>query len=342
MRSLLLFIAIFSCGLALKAQDEKQPYLVKSLSGEAVTDAKLRASGGSITVIGITSGDARLEVFVTPNNNEKLSKEELQQRLDEYYTLNISVSNHQLIAIVQQKNNNMNWKRAVNISFKAYLPVNVNTDLETSGGSLSLSNLNGIHNFRTSGGSISVDNVKGKMKGVGSGGSIKVANSSNEIDLETSGGSVTATGCTGDIKLHTSGGSVQIDNLEGDIEAKTSGGSINADNIKGEFDAGTSGGSVRLTNMLCKVEAETSGGNIDVEIKDATKDVKLRNTGGSISLQLPANKGYNIDLKANKIKIPLNNFSGDTDEHSIEGKLNGGGALVDVHTNSGSINISFK
>ncbi len=99
---------------------------------------------------------------------------------------------------------------------------------------------------------------------------------------------------------------------------------------------------LELTNLFCKVEAETSGGSIDAEIKDATKDVKLRNTGGNISLQLPANKGYNIDLKANKIKIPLNNFSGDTDEHSIEGKLNGGGALVDVHTNSGSINISFK
>ncbi len=250
MKPLLLFVIIFSCGLALKAQDEKQPFMVKSLSGEAVTDAKLRASGGSITVTGITSGDARLEVFVTANNNEKLSKEELQQRLDEYYTLNISVSNHQLVAIVQQKNNNMNWKRAVNISFKAYLPVNVNTDLETSGGSLSLSNLNGTHNFRTSGGSISVDNVKGKMKGTGSGGSIKIANSSNEIDLETSGGSVTATGCTGNIKLHTSGGSVQIDNLDGDIEAETSGGSVDADNIKGELDAGTSGGSVRINQPV--------------------------------------------------------------------------------------------
>ena len=160
--------------------------------------------------------------------------------------------------------------------------------------------------------------------------------------MVTSGGGIIAKGCTGKIKLHTSGGGIQINDLNGDVDAQTSGGGIDADNIKGALDAITSGGSIQLTNMLCKVEAETSGGNIDADITDATKDVKLRNSGGSIRLQLPANKGYNIDLSGNKIKIPLSNFSGDAGEHSIKGNLNGGGASINVHSNSGRIDVSFK
>ena len=343
MRSFLLLITMLSCGLVLKAQDEKQPYMTRSLSNEAITDAKLETSGGGITATGVSGNEARLEVFVTPNNNANLSKQEIQERLDKYYTIDISVNNHQLVAIVRQKNNiNMNWKNSVSVSFKAYLPVNVNTNLESSGGGIALSNVNGTQNFKTSGGGITVDNAKGKITGRSSGGGIKLTNSSDDIDMVTSGGGIIAKVCTGKIRLRTSGGGIQINDLDGDVDAQTSGGGIDADNIKGALDAVTSGGSIQLTDIWCKVEAETSGGNIDADIADATKDVTLRNSGGSIRLQLPANKGYNIDLGGNKIKIPLSNFSGDTEEHSIKGTLNGGGATIDVHSKSGRVDVSFK
>jgi hypothetical protein len=313
------------------------------LSGESITGAKIDASGGSIDVTGVNGSEARLEVFVKPNNKENLSKEEIQKRLDEYYTLNISVSNHQLIASVKPKHSmNDDWKKSVNVSFKAYLPVNVTTTLETSGGSISLSNLDGTNSFTTSGGSIAVDNVKGKMKGRGSGGSIHIANSSNDIDLVTSGGSIQAKECTGNIRLQTSGGSLHLDGLDGTIEAETSGGSIDADNIKGDLVTNTSGGSIRLRGLACSVDAETSGGGIDAEIKETTKAVKLRNSGGNINLQLPANKGFDLDLDADKINVQLTNFSGSADEDSIKGKLNGGGTLVDVRANSGKISVSFR
>ena len=342
MKSSFLFLMIICCSIAAKAQSDKQPYLVKSLTGESINSAKINASGGSISVMGVNASEARLEVFVIANNNENLSKDELKERLDEYYTMDISVDNNKLIASVKQKNRiNMNWKKSVNVSFKAYLPVNVTTDLETSGGSISLSNLNGEQTFTTSGGSISVDNVKGKMKGRGSGGSIHINNSSNDIDLVTSGGSIDAKECTGNMRLKTSGGSLTLNNLNGTIDAETSGGSIDADNIKGDLTTGTSGGSIKLSNLYCSVEAETSGGGIEAFIKDATKSVNLRNSGGGISLQLPSGKGFDLDLAANKINMEMKNFSGSVDEKSIEGKLNGGGTLVKVRSAGGKINVSF-
>src|SRR5205809_5825184 len=134
MKTCLVFAAMFCTCIALKAQTKDQPYLTKPLSTESITSATFDATGGSIDVTGVNNAEARLEVFATSNNNEKLSKEEIQKRIDEYYTMNISVSNKQLIVSVKPKHMvNMNWKKSVNISFKAYLPVNVTTDLETSG-----------------------------------------------------------------------------------------------------------------------------------------------------------------------------------------------------------------
>ena len=64
MKKYFLLAIIISCSLALKAQDDQQPYMTKSLSGEAITDARLEASGGSIAVTGVNGTEARLEVFV--------------------------------------------------------------------------------------------------------------------------------------------------------------------------------------------------------------------------------------------------------------------------------------
>ena len=69
----------------------------------------------------------------------------------------------------------------------------------------------------------------------------------------------------------------------------------------------------------------------------------MSNSGGSIDLQLPANKGYDLDLRGNRVKVnPMNNFSGDTDDNSITGKMNGGGTEVRVHAGSGHVNLNFK
>ena len=343
MKTYLLLIAIMYCSASIKAQSYKQPYLVKSLSNESISSAKINASGGSISVTGVNASEARLEVFVTANNNENLSEDEIKQRLDEDYTIDVSVNNNKLVASVKRKKLlNINWKKSLNVSFKAYLPVNVTTDIETSGGSISIANLNGEQSFTTSGGSISVDNVKGKMKGRGSGGSIHINNSSDDIDLETSGGSIDAKQCTGNIRLKTSGGSIELNDLDGTIDAETSGGGINADDIKGKLVTGTSGGSIRLSNLYCSVEAETSGGGIEASIKDGAKMVKLKNSGGNISLQLPINKGFDLSLNANKINMQMKNFSGSVDERSIEGKLNGGGTQVNVRSTGGKIDVSFN
>src|SRR5689334_22588072 len=83
----------------------KEPYLTRSLSKEAIKEAVIKTSGGSIAVTGVAASEARIEVYVQSNNGilGSLSKEEIQKRLNEDYELDISVSNNQLTAIAKTK-----------------------------------------------------------------------------------------------------------------------------------------------------------------------------------------------------------------------------------------------
>ncbi len=330
--------------LSVQAQfgDDKTLYLTKSLSSESINDVRAETSGGSIAVSGVNPSEAKIEVYVQGNNNRNLSKEEISQRIREDYNLDISVSGNKLTAIARPKSRMFNWRNALNISFRILVPQNVSTDLSTSGGSIYLTNLSGTEDFSTSGGSLHVDQVSGKITGTTSGGSIHVSESKDDINLSTSGGSIDAFNCSGKIKLSTSGGSLKLTALKGNVDASTSGGSVKGSDISGELSAHTSGGNVTLTDLSCSVETSTSGGNINVEVKDPGKYIKINNSGGSVTLQIPKDKGYDLRLSGKVRTESLNNFSGTTEEDELNGKLNGGGIPVTVDAGGGRINLSFR
>jgi len=328
------------------AQDkkEKTPFLVKSFSGESFSSAEVLTSGGSISVNAVNASEARVEVFVYPNNsNENLSKDEIQQRLTEKYDLELSVINNKLVATAKSKEKNNDWKKALNIGFKLYVPASVTTELATSGGSIHISGMSGNQDFSTSGGSLHIKDVTGKIDGRTSGGSINLVNSTNEVELSTSGGSINASHCKGKIRLSTSGGSLNLEDLDGDIRATTSGGSIGGRNIGGELSTHTSGGSIHLNDLTCSIEASTSAGSIDVSIKTLGKYVRLSNSGGHIDLEIPKGKGVDLDISGYKIKTDsMENFSGKMSDDEIDGKLNGGGVSVKINAGSGRVNLGFK
>src|ERR1041385_8373850 len=168
MKKYLLFFALVALQLSLKAQSDKTPFMTKSLSNESIKGVEVETSGGSIAVSGVTA-NARIEVYITSNNNKELTKEEIQQRLNDKYNLDISVANNKVTATARLKEKMTDWKKALNISFKVFVPRNVSTDLSTSGGSISLENLSGNLKFSTSGGSLNLDNVGGNVDGRTSG-----------------------------------------------------------------------------------------------------------------------------------------------------------------------------
>jgi len=317
----------------------KTSLMTRDFPAASIKAVEAATSGGSLTLTGDAGSQATVEVQVSRNN---WSDEKIQQILDDNYTIDIRVDNGTLYAIAKQKSGFSGWNnQGLSISFKISVPEQVNSQLNTSGGSIQISHLSGSQSFKTSGGSLAIDNVSGTIDGKTSGGSITVSNSKDNIDLKTSGGSMEASNCSGTISMETSGGSLNLNNLNGTINATTSGGSISASAISGTFKIGTSGGSVNLDDISGNLEASTSGGDMNVKIKSTGDYVKLSNSG-NLNLTLPAGKGYNLDVKGNNVKATgLQSFRGSQDDRSLTGTEGNGGTEISAKS-SQRVRLTFE
>jgi hypothetical protein len=341
---LLLFLACQTV-VSLAQDDEKTPYLTKSLANDAINSVVVSTSAGGIMVSGQPGQAPRVEVYIKGNNGRELSKEEIKKRLAEDYDLSVTVNGHEVHAVAKSKHDFSNWRNSISISFKIYTPQQVSTDLKTSGGGIRLDNLKGNENFTTSGGGLQIDRLSGMIHGRTSGGGIQVSNSSENIDLETSGGGIIAKNCTGKIRLETSGGGLQLEDLKGTINARTSGGGVEGRNIEGELITGTSGGGIDLKQMNCSLNASTSAGSLHAQMKQVGKYLKLDASSGDIDLELPLKQGLNLNLNAGRVNQhpwKLSDFSGEWEKDHIKGTVNGGGAPVNADASSGNINVKFN
>jgi hypothetical protein len=343
---LTLFIVACQSVVALaQDNDHKTPYMTKSLANDVINSVVVNTSGGGIQVSGKSDEQPRVEVYVRGNNNQELSKEEIQKRLDADYDLSVTVNGHEVTAIAKQKHNITDWDKSVSVSFKIFVPEQVTTELKTSGGGIILDHLKGNEHFTTSGGGLKIDHLSGTIHGHTSGGGIIVENSNENIDLETSGGGIIAKECDGKIKLNTSGGGLILENLKGNINAHTSGGGIEGNNIEGELITSTSGGGIVLKDMNCSLDASTSAGSLIAQINKVGKYLKLNTNSGNIELELPLKQGLNLDLRGERVNqhpSTISDFSGDWSKDHIKGTVNGGGIPVDAEASNGRLNVKFN
>jgi DUF4097 and DUF4098 domain-containing protein YvlB len=341
-RLYLLFWALLTATTLYAQRDDEKPYMTKDFSETSLNALQVRTSGGSISVTGDRSSGVRVEMYIRANNwnGKEMSREEIEDRLKDY-DLVVRREGNTVVASARQKDHNsFDWKRGLSISFKVYTPATFTTDLKTSGGSIRLASLAGEQNFSTSGGSIKVRDLMGKINGRTSGGSIEALNCSDEVELTTSGGSIKAERMMGNVRLKTSGGSISLADLNGNIMAATSGGGIRADGIKGELEASTSGGSIRMQNLAASVKARTSAGSIEADFDQLGEYVSLSTSAGSVRVNMPMNKGVDLDLRGNRVSIPLKNFNGNQEKDRVQGSMNGGGIPVKLTASSGSVYVN--
>jgi DUF4097 and DUF4098 domain-containing protein YvlB len=197
------------------------------------------------------------------------------------------------------------WGRRLSVRFIVTVPSKYNLDVKTSGGSISVSEIEGEIKVKTSGGSLKMDAVKGTVYG------------------RTSGGSITLEGCTGDADVKTSGGSIRIGKVDGEVKAITSGGSIKVKEVKGTINAKTSGGSV-----TAYISEQPEG------------DCSLTTSGGSVSAHLAENIKVYVDAKTSGGRARSDfSIDGEKSKRKIRGKINGGGPELYLRTSGGSVKI---
>ena len=202
-----------------------------------------------------------------------------------------------------------NWNGdRLRIKYLITVPSQYNVDLQTSGGSIAVEDLEGEVVTQTSGGSLSFGMIRGDIKG------------------RTSGGSISLDGTSGNADVHTSGGSISLGKVAGTVKARTSGGSITIDEVAGTIDAETSGGSIRAA-----ITEQPEG------------DCELRTSGGSITVRLADGIGVDLNAKtsAGRVTTEFDVPPRDKDEmDELEASINGGGPMLRLRTSAGSVRIN--
>ena len=284
-----------------KAQDDIKKSFKVGQGGLLTLESDL----GSIEVKAVSGNRVDVEVRF----EERRGSRERIKKILEDFDVDFQQRGDDVYVKAEYKRNFRNfWDsvgRYIRVKFLVSVPRKYNVDLHTSGGSISVDDLEGEVYSQTSGGSLDFGHIVGPVTG------------------RTSGGSITLDGCDGTADVKTSGGSITIGKVSGNVVARTSGGGIRVDEVMGSINARTSGGSVsanisRQPKDDCRLT--TSGGSITVHMfKDIKVDVDAGTSGGRVKTDFP------VTLR------------GEISKRSLRAQINGGGPELYLHTSGGSI-----
>jgi DUF4097 and DUF4098 domain-containing protein YvlB len=235
---------------------------------------------------------------------------------------------------VRMEVTNGEYYNNIGLNFEIQVPSKFDLDINTMGGSIMISGVEGVITGQTMGGSLLLDNLKGKLKMTTMGGEIVLKEAEVDGNLKTMGGEVLFEDVVGDIEGTSMGGAVTFRNVkikdstsqakEGVVKISTMGGEIKVDNAPLGADVHTMGGEIRVKNAKVFVKARTMGGEITIEqvdgwidattmggeitavmVGDASKgkrDVDLSSKGGDIDLTLPAGISADFDIRLDYTK----------------------------------------
>jgi DUF4097 and DUF4098 domain-containing protein YvlB len=224
---------------------------------------------------------------------------------------------------------------------------------ETGGGSIDVGTVTGDLGLHTGGGSIQVQKANGKVIAETGGGSVEIRSGAQDASIETGGGSIQVRQCSGKLKVETGGGTIDLSDIGGPAEIETGGGSIRLSGAKGHVHAETGGGGIELYGVP-SARAETGAGTINVKIVNTggeRHDSDLETGAGDINVYIASDvamnvrasvdlsNGHRITSEFPDIRVTSEGGQWGPKTYTAEGKLNGGGPVLKVHTSTGDINF---
>ena len=305
-----LFVAGFFASSAVVASAAIERDVEKSFSVSGAGTLRVETQGGAIRV----SPSAGSAVMVTAKHRIRANTDAEADELLKKLELTIEQDGNDVRVVSKYAKQPSGFRVGswppVNVDIIVSVPASFGADLRTSGGGITIGDLNGKVSARTSGGTIKLGKMGGEVNAHTSGGGVTLADANGPVHLETSGGNISVGRVAGAARLSTSGGNIQIESATSALRAHTSGGNIRA-TIIGPLTADssleTSGGSVRVSvdkSAAFRLDASTSGGDVSVDGVPVTLEkvtnnrsrlagnvngggptLKLRSSGGGVSVR---------------------------------------------------------
>ncbi len=153
-------------------------------------------------------------------------------------------------------------------------------------------------------------------------GGIQVEGIRGPVDAKADSGGIGAADIGSEVRATTDSGGIHIRNVQGPVFARADSGGIEAEGVAGTIDAATDSGGVRLSQTT-------------------PAPIRVRADSGGATIRLAPEGGYDISVASDsgRITVPEISVRGTTSRNRVEGRIRGGGPLVDVHVDSGNVRI---
>jgi DUF4097 and DUF4098 domain-containing protein YvlB len=131
------------------------------------------------------------------------------------------------------------------------------------------------------------------------------------------------------VDLRTVNGGVVLTGLQGDVRARSTNGGIKGQSI-----------------VASNVDAAVTNGGVEIELASApaSGSIELESVNGGVALVLPAGSKADVTARCVNGGITVSGLEleivGEQTRRKVQGKLNGGGARVDLETVNGGVRLS--
>lgn len=339
MKSINLLLALLFVSLVLRAQDFDHSFK-ETYSVSTPAQLSVSSSDGNIEVVPGSGNE--MEVFFAVKKNGRLLDISRSQ-LEEELTLTIIKTGSSLdINVKYPESWTMDWRNRLTVDFKIHTPVQTACDLKTSDGNISLRGLSSAQKAKTSDGNIKAWDINGDLSTVTSDGNIQAEGVEGRLYAKTSDGNITVVRVNGSVESGTSDGDIRLTGVRGNVRTTTSDGNIDLQDVRGDHYAHTSDGDIFFQDLYGSLDASVSDGNIRGNIVELRTELRAKTSDGNIDISVPSGIGMDLYVKGESVNVPLQNFSGRSDDDIIDGKTNGGGVDVNLTTSDGRITLVYR
>ena len=319
---------------------------------------------GSVTVTGADVNTVEVDVVKTAYDSSQSRADQEAKSIQ--YTIEQTANS---ITLKYELPDSMNFNNKVNtVDFIVTVPENTSLEVRAGAGNISVSKLRGPVELESGFGRTVLEDIQGAISVDSQSGSIRVAQveaGRDDIVLATNFGEISLEGATGqNVNIASKSGALKLQDirLTGDLVASTDFGEISLDQVRaGSYDLDSNSGSITVDGVRGPLRAHTEFGSIVVSnATSVTLDLLTRSGSiefagslsdgphllhsdfGGITLTLPADSAFNVDLSTDfgqiSSDIPVT-VTGDIDEQHQMGTINGGGGELKIETKSGNVNI---
>jgi DUF4097 and DUF4098 domain-containing protein YvlB len=320
---------LLACSFAAHAAEKRLDRTFSVAPGGRLT---IEADSADLRVTGTGGNQVVVHILLTGNDRSV-------ERID----LSAEQSGNDVTVLAKQRKGSWtSWFGVWNQDSKieVQVPREYNFDIQTSGGDITVGQLQGTARGRTSGGDVRVTDIHGPVDMQTSGGDVRVEQIDGQTRLSTSGGDVEIVRVNGDLDAKTSGGYIHLDDVVGKVVARTSSGNVIARNVRGDSDLKTSGGDIRAT-IDGKIAAHTSGGDVTAELVGQNRGISVSSSGGDLTVRVPKGTTGELDAATSggSVRTELPVTTTELGEHKVTGTINGGGNPIYARTSGGSIKV---